>query len=130
MQLSHEAINQSLYVQGRDELCRELARCLRYGRTTRQSQRRVKKYGPVANMINISERPIEVEDCAVSGHWEGEFIIGAGGLSAVGTLVEGTARFLLLLHRPRVCYFERARSRGCPGGGDVEETWVSTPQSW
>jgi IS30 family transposase len=100
MQLSHETIYQSLYVQGRGELRRELARCLRYGHTSRQSQGRVKKSGPVANMINISERPPEVEDRAVPGHWEGDLIIGARGASAVGTLVERTTRFLLLLHLP------------------------------
>jgi IS30 family transposase len=100
MQLSHETIYQSLYVQGRGELRRELARCLRYGHTSRQSQGRVKKTGPVANMINISERPPEVEDRAVPGHWEGDLIIGARGASAVGTLVERTTRFLLLLNLP------------------------------
>jgi IS30 family transposase len=100
MQVSHETIYQSLYVQGRGELRRELARCLRYGHTTRQSQGRVKKAGPVANMVNISERPQEVEDRAVPGHWEGDLIIGTRGASAVGTLVERSTRFLLLLHLP------------------------------
>ncbi len=71
MQISHETIYQSLYVQGRGELRRELARCLRYGHTTRQSQGRVKKTGAVANMISISERPAEVEDRAVPGHSRG-----------------------------------------------------------
>jgi IS30 family transposase len=100
MQLSHETIYQSLYVQGKGELRRELARCLRYGHTTRQSQGRVKKSGPVANMVMIAERPPEVEDRAVPGHWEGDLVIGARGASAVGTLVERTTRFLLLLHLP------------------------------
>ncbi len=71
MQISHETIYQSLYVQGRGELRRELARCLRYGQTTRQSQGRVKKADAVTNMVSISERPAEVEDRAVPGHWEG-----------------------------------------------------------
>ncbi len=100
MQLSHETIYQSLYVQGRGELRRELARCLRYAHTTRQSPGRAKKTGPVANMVNISQRPPEVEDRAVPGHWEGDLIIGARGASAVGTLVERSTRFLLLLHLP------------------------------
>jgi transposase, IS30 family len=69
MQVSHETIYQSLFVQGRDELRRELARCLRSGRTARLHQGRVEKRGKNPNMVMISERPAEVEDRAVPGHW-------------------------------------------------------------
>jgi len=99
MRVSHETIYQSLYVQGRGELRRELARCLRSGRTRRKGQTGPRG-GKVTDMVMISDRPAEVEDRAVPGHWEGDLILGAGGRSAVGTLVERTTRLTLLLHLP------------------------------
>jgi transposase, IS30 family len=98
MRVSTETIYQSLFVQGRGELRRELARCLRSGRTTRRPKGQVEKRGRLPGMVMLAERPAEVEDRAVPGHWEGDIILGEGSRSAVGTLVERTSRFLLLLH--------------------------------
>ena len=103
MRISHEAIYQALYVQGRGVLRRELTACLRTGRALRVPRARTRGQGKgfVAPEILISARPAEVTDRAVPGHWEGDLILGLGS-SAIGTLVERTTRFTLLLHLPRM----------------------------
>lgn len=101
MNISHETIYQSIYVQGRGELRRELARCLRSGRAARQRQHRTATgQGKIPEMVMISERPAEIEDRAIPGHWEGDLIIGKNQASAVGTLVERSSRYVILLHLP------------------------------
>lgn len=99
--VSHEAIYHAIYAVPRGELRRELIACLRQdkpmrGRKPKGSERR----GKLCNMTNIKERPEEVEGRLVPGHWEGDFILGAGGASAIGTLVERTTRFVLLVRMP------------------------------
>lgn len=101
MRISHEAIYQALYVQGRGALRRELTACLRTGRALRVPRARSQNAGKsfVTPDLSISERPPAIEDRAVPGHWEGDLILGLGG-SAIGTLVERMTRYTMLLHLP------------------------------
>jgi IS30 family transposase len=103
MRISHEAIYQALFVQGRGALRRELAACLRTGRALRVPRARTRGRGKkfVTSDILISERPAEADDRAVPGHWEGDLILGLNS-SAIGTLVERTTRFTMLLHLPQI----------------------------
>jgi IS30 family transposase len=102
MRISHEAIYQSLYIEGRGALKRELVWCLRTGRALRapRERSRRKTWAHVTPETLISERPAEAEDRAVPGHWEGDLLIGLER-SAVGTVVERTSRFTMLVHLPR-----------------------------
>jgi transposase, IS30 family len=104
MRISHETIYQSLFIQGRGELRKELTKHLRTGRALRRPRRRVDgRSDPdrrIPDKIMISERPAEAADRAVPGHWEGDLILGKNNRSAIGTLVERSTRFLILLHLP------------------------------
>jgi IS30 family transposase len=101
MRVSHETIYQALYVEGRGQLRRELVTALRTGRTLRKPRGRSQARARVLDMVMIADRPAEVEDRAVPGHWEGDLITGANNASAIGTLVERTTGFVMMLHLPK-----------------------------
>src|SRR3954453_8056666 len=115
MRVSREAIYQALYVQGRGALRRELTACLRTGRTLRVPRARTRGRGKrfVTAELMISERPAEIADRAVPGHWEGDLILGLDS-SAIGTLVERSTRFTMLLHLPRLTAFGQPRAKNGP----------------
>ncbi len=111
MRISHEAIYQAPYIQGRGALKRELSACLRSGRALRLPRERARNRGKsfIADALMISDRPADIGDRAVPGHWEGDLILGLGSL-AIGTLVERTTRFTMLLHLARMKGHGKARS--------------------
>ena len=116
MRISHEAIYQALFVQGRGVLRRELTACLRTGRVLRVPRARVRRRGKgfVSPEIMLNQRPAEAADRAVPGHWEGDLILGLES-SAIGTLVERTTRFTMLLHLPRLAgHGEAPRTKNGP----------------
>jgi transposase, IS30 family len=102
MRISHEAIYQAIYIQGRGALKRDLARCLRTGRAVRKPHRRAdaRRSRQIPPELLIVNRPAEIDERAVPGHWEGDLIVGKNSGSAIGTLVERTTRFTMLLHLP------------------------------
>jgi transposase, IS30 family len=101
MRIAPETIYQSLYVQGRGQLRRDLTRCLRTGRAQRRPRRGPTGRGRIPDMILISERPAEVNDRAVPGHWEGDLIVGKANRSFIGTLVERQTRYVMLTYLGR-----------------------------
>ena len=116
MRISHEAIYQALFVESRGALKRELVACLRTGRALRMPRARSKRvaWAHVTPDVLISERPAEAEDRAIPGHWEGDLIIGLER-SAIGTLVERSTRFTMLIHLPREAGFGSiARTKNGP----------------
>jgi len=130
MRVSPETIYQSLFVQARGALRKDLARCLRSGRTVRRSPRRLLEgRGRLRDMVMISERPAEVEDRAVPGNWEGDLLMGKDGKSAIGTLVERRSRFVMLVHLPNgfgseaVCKALTARIQTLPRALRRSLTW-------
>jgi IS30 family transposase len=135
MQVSPETIYQSLYVQSRGALRRDLTVCLRTGRALRRPSRKVgQRKNRIPNMINISERPPEVEDRAVPGNWEGDLIIGKQNQSAIGTLVERSTGYVMLLHLPEGYKPEQVRDalaakiKTLPESLRLSLTWDQGPE--
>jgi transposase, IS30 family len=128
MQISHETIYRALYVQTRGTLRADLARQLSTGRAKRVQRGSTRSPSPYRDAFRISERPAEAADRAVPGHWEGDLIIGSGG-TAIGTLVERSTRFVLLLHLPgdhtadTVATAMIAAMKGLPGDLRRSITW-------
>ena len=114
MQISHESIYRALYVQSRGELRRELSGLLRTRRSVRKSQGRVPWRGRLVGMVPIAERPPEVDDRRVPGHWEGDLLLGGRGASAIVTLVERHTRYVLLAPHAIAA---PTMSSGCCGTG-------------
>jgi IS30 family transposase len=135
MWVSTETIYQSLYVQSRGALKRELTACLRTGRAVRRPSRKVgQRKNRIPNMINISERPPEVEDRAVPGNWEGDLIIGKQNQTAIGTLVERSTGYVMLLHLPEGYKPEQVRDalaakiKTLPDSLRLSLTWDQGPE--
>jgi IS30 family transposase len=135
MRVSPETIYQSLYVQSRGALRRDLAVCLRTGRALRSPSRKPgQRKNRIPNMINVSERPAEVEDRAVPGNWEGDLIIGKQNQTAIGTLVERQTGYTMLLHLPDGYKPEQVRDalaekiKTLPDSLRLSLTWDQRPE--
>ncbi len=129
MRVSHETIYRALFVQSRGALRKELTACLRSGRTRRRPQGRKDPGGYIKDMVLIADRPAEIEDRAVPGHWEGDLLLGARGQSAIATLVERQTRYVMLLAVGRdktshhVCALIAKKIRTLPQHLAVSLTW-------
>jgi transposase, IS30 family len=135
MRISHEAIYQALYIQGRGALSRDLCMCLRTGRPLRVPRKRAGSRGKgfLTTEVMIDRRPQEVNDRKIPGHWEGDLILGLGS-SAIGTVVERSTRYTVLLHLPRMKEHGAARKKNGPalaghGADAVRRTLTASLQS-
>ena len=127
MWVSHETIYKSLFVQGNGALRKELTECLRSGRAQRRSRTATTvQGGAIPEPVPISERPAEAEDRAIPGHWEGDLVYGAGTRHAIGTLVERSTRYLMLLHLPDGHSAEHVRAAMAAKIQELPTTMVKT----